>query len=91
MKKYFEELSDSRQAGKIKYNLVEVVVMAIVTVTAGAKHWNEIAIYCKAIYKESNYYFSNENKSGIMVEKKDKVVENGKEQTGTNTRINGIQ
>ena len=29
MKKYFEELSDSRQAGKIKYNLVEVVVMAI--------------------------------------------------------------
>ena len=45
----------------------------------------------KSIYKESNYYFSNENKSGIMVEKKDKVVENGKEQTGTNARINGIQ
>ena len=49
MKKYFEELSDSRQAGKIKYNLVEVVVMAIIAVTAGAKHWNEIAMYCKAI------------------------------------------
>ena len=48
MKKYFEELSDSRQAGKIKYNLVEVVVMAIIAVTAGAKHWNEIAMYCKA-------------------------------------------
>ena len=48
MKKYFEELSDSRQQGKIKYNLIETVVMAIVAVTAGAEHWNEIAIYCKA-------------------------------------------
>lgn len=38
MKKYFEELRDSRQQGKIKYNLCEVVVMAIITVTAGAEH-----------------------------------------------------
>ena len=48
MKKYFEELSGSRQQGKIKYNLAEVVVMAIIAVTVGAEHWNEIAIYCKA-------------------------------------------
>ena len=48
MKKYFEELSDSRQQGKIKYKLVEVVVMAIIAVTAGAEHWSEIAMYCKA-------------------------------------------
>lgn len=48
MKKYFEKLSDSRQQGKIKYNLAEVVVMAIIAVTAGAEHWNEIAIYCKS-------------------------------------------
>ena len=48
MKKYFEELTDSRQQGKIKYNLCEVVVMAIVAVTAGAEHWNEIALYCKS-------------------------------------------
>ena len=47
MKKYFEELSDSRQQWKIKYNLCEVVVMAIVAVTAGAEHWSEIALYCK--------------------------------------------
>lgn len=47
MKKYFEELSDSRQAGKIKYNLVEVVVMAVIAVTTRAKHWNETAMYCK--------------------------------------------
>ena len=48
MKKYFEELTDSRQQGKIKYNLCEVVVMAIVAVTAGAEHWNETALYCKS-------------------------------------------
>ena len=53
MTKYFEELSDSRQQGKIKYKLVEVVVMAIIAVTAGAEHWNEIAMYCKA--KVSGY------------------------------------
>ena len=40
MTKYFEELSDSRQPGKIKYNLVEVVIMAIIAVTAGAEHWS---------------------------------------------------
>lgn len=48
MKKYFEELTDSRQQGKIKYNLAEVVVMAIIAVTAGAEHWNEVALYCKS-------------------------------------------
>ena len=44
MKKYFEELSDSRQQWKIKYNLVEVVVMAIIAVTAATtgSYWNSI-------------------------------------------------
>ena len=48
MKKYFEEIEDSRQPWKIKYNLVEVIVMTIIAVTAGAEHWNEIAMYCKS-------------------------------------------
>ena len=48
MKKYFEELTDSRQQGKIRYNLCEVIVIAIIAVTAGAEHWNEIALYCKS-------------------------------------------
>ena len=48
MKKYFEEIEDTRQPWKIKYNLVEVIVMTIVAVTAGAEHWNEIAMYCKS-------------------------------------------
>lgn len=47
MTKYFEEIEDRRQRWKVKYKLVEVIVMAIVAVTAGAEHWNEIAMYCK--------------------------------------------
>ena len=47
MKEYFEEITDTRQQWKIKYNLLEVIVMTIIAVTAGAEHWNEIAMYCK--------------------------------------------
>lgn len=47
MTKHFEEIEDTRQQGKIKYNLVEVIVMTVIAVTAGAEHWNEIAMYCK--------------------------------------------
>lgn len=58
MKKYFEEIEDTRQPWKIKYNLVEVIVMTIVAVTAGAEHWNEIAMYCKSkedIFRKKYY------------------------------------
>ena len=48
MTKYFEEIEDTRQQSKIKYILVEVIVITIVAVTAGAEHWNEIAMYCKS-------------------------------------------
>lgn len=48
MTRYFEEIKDTRQQGKIKYNLIEVIVQTIVAVTAGAEHWNEIAMYCKS-------------------------------------------
>lgn len=47
MTKYFEGIEDTRQQGKIKYVLVEVIVITIIAVTAGAEHWNEIAMYCK--------------------------------------------
>lgn len=47
MIKYFEEIEDTRQQGKIKYLLVEVIVMTIIAVTAGADNWSEIAMYCK--------------------------------------------
>ena len=65
MKKYFEELSDSRQQGKIKYNLAEVVVMAIIAVTAGAEHWNEIAMYCKSKEDMLKQKFHLELENGI--------------------------
>lgn len=47
MKKYFEEIDDTRQQWKIKYQLEEVIVITIIAVTAGAEHWNEITMYCK--------------------------------------------
>jgi len=48
MTEYFEGIQDTRQQGKIKYDLVEVIVLTIVAVTAGAEHWNEIEMYCKS-------------------------------------------
>lgn len=47
MTEYFKEIEDTRQQGKIKYELIEVTVITIIAVTAGAEHWNEIAMYCK--------------------------------------------
>lgn len=47
MTRYFEEIEDTRQQGKIKYNMLEVIVITIIAVTAGAENWNEIAMYCK--------------------------------------------
>lgn len=47
MTEYFKGIEDTRQQGKIRYNLIEVIVMTIIAVTAGAEHWNEIAMYCK--------------------------------------------
>lgn len=63
MTRYFEETEDTRRQWKIRYNLVEVIVMTIVAVTAGAKHWNEIAMYCKSkadmLHKKFNLKFGN--------------------------------
>lgn len=63
MTKYFEEIEDTRQQGKVKYILVEVIVITIAAVTAGAEHWNEIAMYCKSkvdmFRREFNLKFEN--------------------------------
>ena len=48
MQKYFEKIEDSRQQGKIQYNMVEVIIMTIIAVVAGAEHWNEIVMYSRA-------------------------------------------
>lgn len=77
MKKYFEEIEDTRQPWKIKYNLVEVIVMTIVAVTAGAEHWNEIAMYCKS-------------KEDIFRKKYHLILENGVPTDDTFQRIFAI-
>lgn len=65
MKTYFEEITDSRQQGKIKYNLVETIIITIIAVTAGAEHWNEIAMYCKAKEKMLREKFDLKLENGI--------------------------
>ena len=77
MKKYFGEIEDSIQQQKIKYNLVEVIVMTIIAVTAGAEHWNEIAMYCKS-------------KENIFREKHGLILENGVPTNDTFQRIFAI-
>jgi len=47
MKKYFEEISDPRQAWKVDYNLHEIVVMTICAVMSGCEIWEEIVDFCK--------------------------------------------
>jgi predicted transposase YbfD/YdcC len=45
--KYFETLTDSRQAAKVRYNLLEIVVMTICAVVIGCEYWYQIEEYCK--------------------------------------------
>ncbi len=68
MIEYFEELSDSRQQWKIKYRLAEVVVMAIIAVTAGAEHWSEISMYCQSKERLLKGKFKLKLENGIPTE-----------------------
>lgn len=47
LQKYFETLTDSRQQAKVRYNLLETVVMTICAVTIGCEFWYQIEEYCK--------------------------------------------
>ena len=51
IQKYFETIEDRRQAGKVKYNMLEVIIMTICAVVSGCEHWEDIADFCKV--KES--------------------------------------
>ncbi len=68
MKTYFEEIEDRRQQWKIKYNLVETIIITIVAVVAGAEHWNEIFMYCKAKEQLLREKLGLELKNGIPSE-----------------------
>lgn len=43
---YFKKLEDPRQAGKVRHNLLEIIVMTICAVIADCDVWEDIADYC---------------------------------------------
>ena len=47
MREYFGGLTDKRQEGKVKHNLLEIIVMTICAVIAGCDVWEDIADYCR--------------------------------------------
>ena len=46
MQKYFEEIADPRQAGKVKHKLIEVLVTGICAVISGCEYFEDIADFC---------------------------------------------
>lgn len=47
MREYFEGIKDTRQEGKVKHNLLEIIVMTICAVIAGCDVWEDIADFCR--------------------------------------------
>ena len=47
LQEYFSDLTDLRQSGKIRHNLLEVVVMTICAVIAGCDVWEDIVDFCR--------------------------------------------
>lgn len=44
---HFTSLTDTRQAGKVKHDFLEIIVMTICAVIAGCEAWEDIADYCR--------------------------------------------
>jgi predicted transposase YbfD/YdcC len=42
---YFEGLTDPRMAGKIRHNLIDIVIIAISAVLSGAESWTEMELF----------------------------------------------
>ena len=47
LRKHFEALTDVRQRHKVKYDLLETVLMTICAVIAGLDSWRQIADFCR--------------------------------------------
>jgi predicted transposase YbfD/YdcC len=47
MKKYFEEIKDSRQEWKVKHKLIEILVTGICAVISGCEYFEDIADFCR--------------------------------------------
>ena len=44
---YFANVTDTRQVGKIRHNLTEIIVMVSCAVIAGYDVWEDIADFCR--------------------------------------------
>lgn len=65
LKEYFTGLTDERQSGKVRHNLLEVVVMTICAVIAGCEVWEDIADFCRVKEKWLKESLGMELKNGI--------------------------
>ena len=63
MKKYFEILTDPRQAWKVEHSLHEIVIMTICAVMSGCEIWEEIVDFCKV---KTDWFREN---LGLLLEK----------------------
>ena len=91
MFEYFENLTDMRQAGKVKHNLLEIVVMTICAVIAGCEAWEDIADYYrvkKNWFKES-LHIKLEN--GIDLAKARLYLDKGKNTVLQDKRYKTVQ
>ena len=48
LQKYFEEITDRRQAWKVKHQLHEIIIMVICAVAAECEAWYQIEHYCQS-------------------------------------------
>ena len=47
MREHFGGITDKRQAGKVKHNLLGIIVMTVCAVIAGCDVWEDIADHCR--------------------------------------------
>jgi len=48
IQKYFDTVTDKRQAGKVRHKLHEIIIMVICAVVAECEAWYQIEHYCKS-------------------------------------------
>lgn len=68
MKKYFENITDNREQGKVQYNMLEIIIMTIIAVVAGGEHWTDIADYCKSKKEWFQQVLNLELKNGVPID-----------------------
>ena len=65
IQKHFEEITDNRQAWKVKHKLHEIIMMVICAVAAECEAWYQIEHYCKSKKEWYKQTLKMELKNGI--------------------------